>query len=190
MNTVVSTYSESKSTVVRLYAMAARLDRLGMGVLRLGLVVVLLWIGGLKFADYEGGQYRTSRGEQSAHELSLSFPRSRVPPLPKQGRRSDSRAPAMEPGKRDISGVLWTRNRDRTDRPADCLVSHYPTGFGHREFPSHFDGLYDAIVPNNHSGSLGACSRLSDTWISVSVGSRPTHYQRLHHARSGCRYNG
>ena len=53
MNAVVSTYSESKSTVVRLYAMAARLDRIGMAMLRLGLVVVLLWIGGLKFADYE-----------------------------------------------------------------------------------------------------------------------------------------
>jgi reactive chlorine resistance protein C len=53
MNSVVSTYLESKSPVIRLYAMAARLDRVGMGMLRLGLVVVLLWIGGLKFADYE-----------------------------------------------------------------------------------------------------------------------------------------
>ena len=33
--------------------MAASLDRVGMFMLRLGLVVVLLWIGGLKFADYE-----------------------------------------------------------------------------------------------------------------------------------------
>lgn len=33
--------------------MAAKLDRVGMGMLRLGLVVVLLWIGGLKFANYE-----------------------------------------------------------------------------------------------------------------------------------------
>src|SRR5258705_9943225 len=53
MNSVVSTYLESKSPVIRLYAMAARLDRVGMGMLRLGLVVVLLWIGALKFANYE-----------------------------------------------------------------------------------------------------------------------------------------
>ena len=53
MTTVVSSYSESKSPVVRLYGMAAKLDRVGMGMLRLGLVVVLLWIGGLKFANYE-----------------------------------------------------------------------------------------------------------------------------------------
>jgi uncharacterized membrane protein YkgB len=37
----------------RIYAGAAGFDRFGMGLLRLGLVIVLLWIGGLKFADYE-----------------------------------------------------------------------------------------------------------------------------------------
>jgi uncharacterized membrane protein YkgB len=39
--------------VKRAYLWAARLDHLGMGLLRLGLVIVLLWIGGLKFASYE-----------------------------------------------------------------------------------------------------------------------------------------
>jgi len=37
----------------RFYQTAARLDRFGMGLLRLGLVIVLVWIGGLKFAKYE-----------------------------------------------------------------------------------------------------------------------------------------
>jgi uncharacterized membrane protein YkgB len=36
-----------------LYCEAARLDRIGMGLLRLGLVIVLLWIGALKFVPYE-----------------------------------------------------------------------------------------------------------------------------------------
>jgi uncharacterized membrane protein YkgB len=36
-----------------IYARAASLDRIGLGLLRLGLVVVLVWIGGLKFARYE-----------------------------------------------------------------------------------------------------------------------------------------
>lgn len=31
----------------------ARADRLGVGITRLGLIVVLLWIGGLKFVKYE-----------------------------------------------------------------------------------------------------------------------------------------
>jgi uncharacterized membrane protein YkgB len=37
----------------KIYAKAASLDRIGLGLLRLGLVVVLVWIGGLTFARYE-----------------------------------------------------------------------------------------------------------------------------------------
>ena len=43
----------SRSWAVRVFTLAAGLDRFGMGLLRLGLVIVLLWIGGLKFASYE-----------------------------------------------------------------------------------------------------------------------------------------
>src|SRR5260370_34964336 len=45
--------SKTLSSVTRLYVAASRLDRIGMGVLRLGLVIVLVWIGGLKFVKYE-----------------------------------------------------------------------------------------------------------------------------------------
>jgi uncharacterized membrane protein YkgB len=43
----------ANNLVKRIYAGAAGFDRFGMGLLRLGLVIVLLWIGGLKFANYE-----------------------------------------------------------------------------------------------------------------------------------------
>lgn len=43
----------TRGIIERLFWMAASLDRVGMGFLRLGLVVVLCWIGGLKFAKYE-----------------------------------------------------------------------------------------------------------------------------------------
>jgi reactive chlorine resistance protein C len=53
----VSTYLEGNQSrtfgIGKIYAKAAKLDRFGMGFLRLGLVVVLLWIGGLKFVPYE-----------------------------------------------------------------------------------------------------------------------------------------
>jgi hypothetical protein len=39
--------STQKSIVTRILAFASSLDRVGMGLLRTGLVVVLLWIGGL-----------------------------------------------------------------------------------------------------------------------------------------------
>lgn len=40
-------------TAQRIDKFAASLDRFGMNLLRLGLVIVLVWIGGLKFAKYE-----------------------------------------------------------------------------------------------------------------------------------------
>ncbi|HEY0796401.1 MAG TPA: DUF417 family protein [Acidisarcina sp.] len=44
---------ESESRLHRLLLSASRLDRVAMGMLRASLVVVLLWIGGLKFVNYE-----------------------------------------------------------------------------------------------------------------------------------------
>jgi uncharacterized membrane protein YkgB len=49
----IEDHAKVLSSVTRLYVAASRLDRFGMGVLRLGLVIVLVWIGGLKFAKYE-----------------------------------------------------------------------------------------------------------------------------------------
>jgi uncharacterized membrane protein YkgB len=45
--------SEHTSVVRSFFIAAARLDRFGFGMLRLGLVIVLCWIGGLKAANYE-----------------------------------------------------------------------------------------------------------------------------------------
>lgn len=39
--------------ITRIFTIVSSLDRVGMGLLRGGLVIVLLWIGGLKFASYE-----------------------------------------------------------------------------------------------------------------------------------------
>jgi reactive chlorine resistance protein C len=51
--TAVGRHSAHESRVRSIYEQPAKLDRVGMGLLRLGLVIVLCWIGGLKFADYE-----------------------------------------------------------------------------------------------------------------------------------------
>ena len=51
--TAVGAHSAAEAVVRRIFERVARLDRVGMGLLRLGLVIVLCWIGGLKFADYE-----------------------------------------------------------------------------------------------------------------------------------------
>jgi len=46
-------YALPVTPLQRVLAQAARLDRFGMGVMRFALVLVLIWIGGLKFAPYE-----------------------------------------------------------------------------------------------------------------------------------------
>jgi uncharacterized membrane protein YkgB len=53
VGTAVGGYSAQQSLGRRVYEHASKLDRVGMTLLRLGLIVVLFWIGGLKFADYE-----------------------------------------------------------------------------------------------------------------------------------------
>jgi uncharacterized membrane protein YkgB len=44
---------ETAMSVQKLFEMAARADRLGVSLTRLGLIVVFLWIGGLKAVRYE-----------------------------------------------------------------------------------------------------------------------------------------
>jgi reactive chlorine resistance protein C len=50
---VVGPSTQSAVPMKSIYLAAARLDRFGFAMLRLGLVVVLCWIGGLKAANYE-----------------------------------------------------------------------------------------------------------------------------------------
>lgn len=53
MNTDEEDEITHNKTFQRALVAAAKVDRFGMGILRLSLVVVLVWIGGLKFASYE-----------------------------------------------------------------------------------------------------------------------------------------
>src|SRR4051812_46894697 len=48
-----TTHFQPLGPLGRLFVYMARLDQAGMILLRIGLVIVLLWIGGTKFADYE-----------------------------------------------------------------------------------------------------------------------------------------
>src|SRR5258708_2895659 len=53
VSSAVDAHSSPESVIRRIYERAAKLERVGMGLLRFGLIIVLCWIGGLKFADYE-----------------------------------------------------------------------------------------------------------------------------------------
>ena len=52
-NAVHERSTTQTSILTRIFKTVASLDRVGMCLLRLGLVIVPLWIGGLKFVSYE-----------------------------------------------------------------------------------------------------------------------------------------
>ena len=49
----MTTDVQTANGIEGLYVRASRLNRFGIGLLRLALVIVLFWIGGIKFANYE-----------------------------------------------------------------------------------------------------------------------------------------
>jgi Protein of unknown function, DUF417 len=53
MNALYGSGATEVGAVQCIFTVAASLDGFGMALLRLGLVIVLVWIGGLKFARYE-----------------------------------------------------------------------------------------------------------------------------------------
>lgn len=58
-----ASHNERTGIAESLYRTAARLDRFGFAMLRLGLVVVLCWNGGLKAAFLSSSDSRVSRAE-------------------------------------------------------------------------------------------------------------------------------
>lgn len=82
--TAMGAFPARESVVRRLFEEAAQLDRFGMALMRLGLVVVLCWIGGLKFADYEA-EGIVPLVANSPLKLLLSF-RAGLSPVREQGR--------------------------------------------------------------------------------------------------------
>ena len=68
---------------LRFFVLAASLNRKGVSVLRIGLVIVLVWIGALKFANYEADsivrhdERQTSSGQCNTIEGVRRLPRHR-----------------------------------------------------------------------------------------------------------------
>jgi uncharacterized membrane protein YkgB len=59
---------------VNLFEAAASMDHVGMTMLRIGLVIVLIWIGALKFADYEADGIVPMVGNSPLMSFFYRFP--------------------------------------------------------------------------------------------------------------------
>jgi hypothetical protein len=64
--------SETLAKISTAYlSFAAKLDGVGMIALRVGLFIVLIWIGGLKFGRFRSGEHSSVCGEQSSRTTLL-----------------------------------------------------------------------------------------------------------------------
>lgn len=57
---------------------AASTQKLGINLIRVAILIIFVWIGGLKFYNYEAEGIRAVCGEQSFYELLLYEKRSRI----------------------------------------------------------------------------------------------------------------
>jgi len=173
------------SSVTRLYVAASRLDRFGMGVLRLGLVIVLVWIGGLKFAKYEAEGIVPL---VSQSPLMSFF--STVTPAPEY-RQYMNREGELKRSTSRLARVQWhlhvfprTRHRHYPDWCSDRASPRAATGCRCRESPTHFYWRAPRFSFLCHyTRGMGAGTGRYDTRFSILVRCRKTHRERLHHAR-------
>lgn len=75
LETLMTPPLHGQTTLIdRAMAFAAGMEQFGIGFLRLGLVIVLLWIGGLKFVDYEADSIVPLVSNSPLMDFSYHYP--------------------------------------------------------------------------------------------------------------------
>ncbi len=175
---------------ISFYERAASFDRIGMAMLRIGLIVVLMWIGALKFADYEAD----SIVPLVANSPIMGFVYAHPAP--------EYRAHMNKEGEAIPAHHEWqiSNHTYPVSRALGCIII--------------LIGLLIALHgPLPQVASIGsallilmACTTLSflvttpEAWVPCTGKRRPrlslpfrrwaAHYQRFHHARGGRSHHG
>ena len=174
----------------RLFASAARLDRAGIVVTRVGLVVVLVWIGGLKAFRYEDEGivpfvansplmsfvYRQPAGEYRQH---MNREGELVPANREWHERNGTYPFAYGLGSVIVAfGVMI------------ALHPWLPRVVGRRQLPGLRDVAGDPLVPGHHARMLGAAAGQPGARLPAAVRCRPPGDQGRHHDGRGDRHDG
>ena len=166
------------NTINRLFESAARLDRAGIVVTRVGLVVVLVWIGGLKVFRYEDEGivpfvansplmnffYRQPAGEYRQH---MNREGELVPANREWHERNGTYRFAYGLG-------LGDRRLRRDDRAAPLAAA----GRGRRQLPGLRDVARDPVVPGHDARVLGAAAGQPGARLPAAVRRRPAGRSR------------
>ena len=165
-----------------LLGVAARLDRLGISLTRVGLVVVLVWIGGLKMYRYEDEGIVPFVANSPADELLLPPARRGIPQAHEPGRRGGARQPRVAREERDLPlrlrPGLGDRRPGRDDRPASLA----PPRLGPRQLPGRRDVAHDPVLPDHHARVLGPVPGRPGARLPAAVRCRTLGCQGRHHA--------
>jgi len=174
VGTAVGGYSAQQSLWRRVYEHASKLDRVGMTLLRLGLIVVLFWIGGLKFADYEADGIVPLVANSPLMSFFYHYP---APEYRQYMNREGEVIPAHQ---------RWNESNGTYPFSHGLGVLIHPAAsFRSGKLPSYLDVPDNALILSDHSGSVGSCIGSFHARIPISVGSGPANHQRRHHV--GCR---
>ena len=168
------------SLIKSFYIAAAGLDRFGFAMLRLGLVVVLCWIGGLKATNYEAEGIVPYVANSPLMSIFYHYP-------------------APEYRKQNPAGGLNIANHEWNEKNGTYVFS-YGLGFVivglgvlialYPLLPRDTDGPYDPFIPRDNPGGLGFRPRHYRPRISLSRTSRASRNQRFYHAWRGDSYYG
>ncbi len=147
------------SGIRRLYLKAARLDRFAMGMLRLGLVIVLVWIGGLKFASYEADGIVPLVANSPFMSFLYHYP---APEYRQHMNKEGEVVPANRQwnesnGTYRVSYGL--RRHYRLSRNHDRALPHMAPGLRSGQFPPDTYGSDNTFIPCDHTRSMGASIR-------------------------------
>lgn len=159
-----------------------------MGLLRLSLVIVLVWIGGLKFFSYEADSIVPLVSNSPVMSFFYHHP---APEYHKYMNREAELVPAHREWQGGNGTYRFSYGLGIVIVSIALLIALYPispraSALG--SFVLNLHGANDPLIFGDNPGSVATGSWRLCAWIPISLGSRTFSDQRRHHAWSSGRY--
>ena len=142
--------TKAKFSMQTILSAASRLDRVAMGMLRAALVLVLVWIGGLKFVNYEADSIVPLVANSPLMSFLYHQPSEYRTHMNKEGELNlQHRAWHEQNG----TYLVLSRFGDRhcVDRRSDCVLPISTGTVRTWQLPLNPDVLHDTLVPGHYA---------------------------------------
>ena len=170
----------------KLICICSRARTVWDGLLRAGLVVVLLWIGGLRFASYEADGIVPLVSNSPVASFLYHHP---APEYRQHMNKEGEVKPANQEWQRSNNSYLVSYGLGVVIVTLGLLIGA-AASIGNRKWVACPDVPYDAFLFGDDTRSLGPGFRRRASRLSLFVRSRQAHYQGFDHARCRCLDHG